>query len=157
MPGSPKKALRRKQWAAKIETKEFWEKFFLHLASGGSIAEFAMLEDIGYNWLLENAKGDGRWDQAYTRAREARANFHATRIDRMADEVEQGVLDPQAARVAGDFRKWLASRQDPKQWGDKIQAEVKTLDVTQLHLEALRRTIDGTAETVEEGDQAYLS
>lgn len=157
MAGTPKKRERYAKWAKVVDTPEFWDRMFIHLADGGYISEFAQIEGIGYNWLLKNAKGRDKWAATFARAREARANYHATRIDRMADEVEQGVLDPQAARVSGDFRKWLASRQDPKQWGDKIQAEVKTLDVTQLHLEALRRTIDGTAETVEEGDQAYLS
>jgi len=150
MPGTPIKRERYAKWAAVVETPEFWDRLFMHMAEGGYISDFAQREGIGYNWLLKNAKGRDQWAATFARAREARASYHAAKLDRMADDVESGILDPQAARVSGDFRKWLAGRMDPKQWGDKIQAEVKTLDVTQLHLEALRRTIDGTAEVIDE-------
>ena len=152
MPGTPQKRERYAAWAKEIETTEFWERLFLHMANGGSLAEFSKLEDIGYNWLIKNAQSRDEWAAIYARAREARASYHAARIDKMADDVENGLIDPTAARTSADMRKWLAARMDPKQWGDRIQADIKTLDVTQLHLEALRRTISGQAELVIEGE-----
>lgn len=150
MPGSPQKRERYAKWAAVIETPDFWERLFIHMAEGGSLAEFSKLENIGYNWLIKNAQSRDEWAAIYARAREARASYHAHRIDAMADKVEDGLIDPAAARTSADMRKWLAARMDPKLWGDRIQADVKMLDVTQLHLEALRKTIDGTAEVIEE-------
>jgi hypothetical protein len=40
--------------------------------------------------------------------------------------------------VVADIRKWTAARLDSKQWGDKVQQDIKITDTTQLHLQAVR-------------------
>lgn len=64
--------------------------------------------------------------QNYARAQRQRADAHFERIAEIAEEVLQGELDPQAARVAIDAWKWTAARQCPKKYGDKIQIEDTT-------------------------------
>src|SRR5690606_15500761 len=56
----------------------------------------------------------------YARAREARADFRAERIDGYVKKIIDKTLPPDAARVAIDAEKWLASKEQPKRYGDKI-------------------------------------
>ena len=76
--------------------------------------------------------------EEYEQAKKAQALLHAERISEVAGEVEEGRIDPASARVSSDNRKWLASRLNPREYGDKIQAEIQVTDMTHLHLEALR-------------------
>ena len=60
----------------------------------------------------------------YTRAREARADSRAESIDELVQATLNGEVDPNAARVALDARKWLAARESPKRYGDKVHQEI---------------------------------
>ncbi len=62
----------------------------------------------------------------YARAMEIRADWHAQRIEDIADRVESGELAPDQARVAIDARKWTASKLRPKVYGDKLQVDQDT-------------------------------
>jgi hypothetical protein len=54
---------------------------------------------------------------------ELRADWHAQRIEELADKVEAGLIPPDAGRVAIDARKWTASKLRPKRYGDKLQLD----------------------------------
>lgn len=56
----------------------------------------------------------------YALAREASADADDDDIRDMAGRVEKGKLDPQAARVAIDAKKWSAGKRKPKVYGDKM-------------------------------------
>ena len=56
----------------------------------------------------------------YALAREASADADDDDIRDMAGRVEKGKLDPQAARVAIDAKKWSAGKRKPKVYGDKV-------------------------------------
>ena len=53
------------------------------------------------------------------RAREAQAEDMDGRVMSVAERVEAGELDPQAARVALAAYQWRASKLAPKRYGDK--------------------------------------
>ena len=74
------------------------------------------------------------------RAREARALVHVERMEDIANRVESGELDPRRAQVSLQARQWLASRMDQKIWGDlqKVQADIKIIDVNQVYLDQLK-------------------
>lgn len=72
-----------------------------------------------YGWMDDN----NVYRQNYARAREHRANDRADRIDRLCQQVASGEIDPNAARVAIDALKWLASKENSKSFGDKAQVE----------------------------------
>lgn len=74
----------------------------------------------------------------YARARETRAAKHAERIEELAEMVETGDIDTNAARVSIDARKWIASRMDAARWGD-TKAPLLNITLTDLHLGSLRR------------------
>ena len=79
----------------------------------------------------------------YARARETRASNHAERIEELANMVEAGTMDTNAARVSIDARKWIAARMDPTRWADNKGVAVN-ISITDLHLGSLRKvtTID---------------
>lgn len=62
----------------------------------------------------------------YARARDVQAHDHFERIIDLAKQVENGEIDPQAAKVAIDARKWAACKLMPRKYGDKIEIEAKT-------------------------------
>ena len=59
----------------------------------------------------------------YARARTDRADARADKIDGIVSDVLAGKIDSQAARVAIDAHKWLAGKEQPKRYGDKIDVE----------------------------------
>ena len=71
-------------------------------------------------WIL----ADKELFDKYARAREQRADARADRIDEITVMVIEGKLDPQAARVVIDAEKWLAGKEKPKVYGDKVTQEV---------------------------------
>jgi len=81
--------------------------------------------------------------QLYARAQKSRAQAQFERIGEIAEQVLQGELDPQAARVAIDAWKWTTGRQDPKKYGDKLQLET-TDDKKQLSREEVLQQLAGS-------------
>jgi len=69
-----------------------------------------------FNWL----RVQPIFLEQYTRAKENQADTNAEDIQELIEEVRTGVLDPQAARVAGDLLKWSSSKLKPKKYGDKL-------------------------------------
>jgi len=60
----------------------------------------------------------------YTRAKEGQALHYADKLLEIAQDVLDGVLDPQAARAAADIIKWTAARILPNTYSER-----KTIDV----------------------------
>lgn len=97
------------------------------------------------------------YGEDYEEAKRLQALHHADRLGEIAEEVEQGKLDPASARVSSDNRKWLAARGDPRQYGDKIQADIQVTDMTALHMEALRQKLAAKtvqARVIERGEES---
>jgi hypothetical protein len=75
-------------------------------------------------WLLN----DSELAANYACARELRADARADRIDEITAMIINGELDPQAAKVVIDAEKWLAGKEMPKRYGDKVTQEVTGKD-----------------------------
>ena len=76
----------------------------------------------------------------YARAREARAESRADRIDQYIDDVKAGTLDPNQARVMIEAEKWQSSKEQPKRFGDRVPADggiAKVVAVSQVAIAAL--------------------
>lgn len=67
-------------------------------------------------WLADPEHAEFR--RQYALAREASADADDDDIRDIARRVESGKLDPQAARVAIDAKKWSAGKRKPKVYGD---------------------------------------
>jgi len=79
-------------------------------------------------WLTQDDKQS--FSEQYAHAREAAADALADDIQDISDGVLKKKYDPQAARVAMDGKKWIASKLKPKKYGDKLDV---TGDTTVTH------------------------
>lgn len=104
---------------------EYWvDRICSHLERGWSLMRFCEnVKNPGMQtvmrWLKDPANEDFR--EKYARAREESAHADADHIGGLAEKAALGLIDPQAARVAIDARKWLAGKRKPKVYGDKIE------------------------------------
>lgn len=73
-----------------------------------------------FRWLGDPDKSMDHFRASYARAREASADADADSISDIAGQVLQGLVEPNAARVAIDALKWAAGKRKPKVYGDKI-------------------------------------
>lgn len=67
-----------------------------------------------FKWLGQHPY----FSEQYARAKEESADAIAEDIQELADAVLAGHVDPNAARVALDAKKWSASKLKPKKYGD---------------------------------------
>ena len=72
--------------------------------------------------------------EQYARAREAEADNLAEDMLRIADNCH----DAQKARVQIDTRKWLASKKNPKKFGDKLAQDI-TMSVQMTESELIEK------------------
>lgn len=91
--------------------------------------------DTVYKWLKEHEA----FADSYARAREARADRRAERIDDICMKVEAGEIDYNAARVIIDAQKWQAAHEAPKAYGDRDRSASVTVDLSGLHITALQQ------------------
>ena len=56
----------------------------------------------------------------------------------MEDRVEAGETPSDAGRVAIQARQWLASRMDPKHWGEMVQQDSRIQAGSKMRLKAVR-------------------
>ena len=69
-------------------------------------------------WLRYNLNG---FREQYQIAHEMQADFHVAALIEIADRVQNGTSEQiQAARLACDMRKWIAGKQKPSKYGDKV-------------------------------------
>ena len=138
MPGSPKKRERRERAVTLYQSPEFWHELFETIATGGGLQPFCGTKDIPYSSTWDRIVADPELKQRYEAARYRRASWHAEQIEKLADQVTSGELDPRAAQVAIGARQWLAGRMDPKQWGERQNIQVDHTHTHKLHLDAIR-------------------
>jgi hypothetical protein len=94
------------------------------IAAGESMRQIATSLGLSAGAIPQRAATDPAFAERYARAMEIRADVHAERIEELAERTEAGDIDPQAARVAIDARKWTAAKLRPKRYGDRIQQDV---------------------------------
>ena len=88
------------------------------------MSEAAACREVGVNRAtfraaaLKVTSGD-----AYARALEALAADQIEKAEQVIEDMRNGVIDAQQARVELDARKWFASKFLPKRYGDKAEVE----------------------------------
>lgn len=65
----------------------------------------------------------------YVRAKDDSSDALADDIQNISDDVLAGRYEPNAARVAIDAKKWIASKLKPKKYGDKLDMTTNGKDV----------------------------
>jgi hypothetical protein len=109
------------------------------LARGENLAEISREPgqpsyDIIFDWRRKYPE----FAAAYDLAREAQADFRHDEIISIADDQS---LTPDERRVMIDARKWAASRQNPRKYGDRQEVTAR-LTLEQLVLGSMRHDDD---------------
>lgn len=104
-----------------IFTQELADKLCEWIADGKSLREFCERDDTPnkctiLKWLNEKPE----FTAQYARAQILSADSNADDVGFIGDLVMAGHLDPAAARVAADCKKWAASKKLPKKYGDRV-------------------------------------
>ncbi|GHH56032.1 hypothetical protein GCM10009090_25120 [[Pseudomonas] boreopolis] len=119
------------------------------IAQGDSVARAAEAEGMPdartiFRWLAtddpEGKLGFEAFRQQYVRAREIRADARFERVDDIMLKVEQGEIDPAAARVMLDAIKWQAGKENAKRYGEAVT--LKGDKDSPLHLRTVRELTD---------------
>jgi transposase-like protein len=102
-------------------TKELGDAFCVRVADDEGVA--AICRDEGmpsrttiYKWLREHTE----FAHNYARARNDQGHTVADEMREVRRKVEDGTLDPAAARVIMDSLKWEAGKRNPKSYGEKV-------------------------------------
>jgi len=72
-------------------------------------------------------RNDEEFAHAYEQAREAGADAHADEIRELAMKALEKPEEAHAVRVALDALKWLASKQNWRRYGDKVEQHVVSI------------------------------
>src|SRR3954451_13839095 len=127
----------------KLYSDDLADLICARIARGESLVEICAddlpSETTVYRWLAEKPA----FREMYARARETAAERFADEMIRIADSVRhaKSQAEVQAAKLAIDTRKWIASKHAPKKYGDKIETENRTTVATEDPLAALMESI----------------
>jgi len=149
MPGMKVRKHRNELADKKMADAFFWEDLFTRVSHGLSIQEYAKTRDVPYKRMMARIKDDEALSKGLDEAKHARAWGYFEDVDRVTDLVEDGKIDPNAGRVVLQSRQWQAKMMDRNTFGDRQQVDMKVQDVTQEHLDAVRRM---SAPEVVEGE-----
>ena len=153
MPGSPKRSKKKQEWLIKSANPDWWDEWFQRISTVGHLA--ICLRDEGipnktyYAFLDQHPDLKERNSQALKEYSHTLANKVKGNADAL-DQSHEYHPDPKSAKVAIDAYQWLASRYNPEQYGDKQHIDVKTTDLTQLRLEALKNLTNHNVKIIKE-------
>lgn len=133
-------------------TDEIFDNICSKLADGESLKSICSKDGMPdkatfYRWLNDSKDLCDR----YARAKDDGSDALADDIQDIAEEVRTGVLDPNAGRVAGDLKKWVASKLKPKKYGDKLDLSGESTVIHKfedMDDEQLERAIQETKDRV---------
>ena len=149
----PKNIERRERWLKMAEDAPALQQELIDCVSQGeSLHAWCKRNDIPYTTVRRWIDNVPDRKHEYERARIARAEWHVSDIESMLTDVRNGTLDPAAARVIAENKRWLASRMDPHLWGERIQVDAN-VNIHQQYLEAIKGlTLEGQFEHVKDGE-----
>lgn len=110
-----------------------------HIAEGKSLVSWCKKVGIGYSTIMAHLAADEQFQEKYTRAREAQADYMVDEIVEIADEAPietvlgESVVKYDATAVARnrlrvDTRKWAASKMRPKKYGEAHLMKIADAD-----------------------------
>ena len=95
------------------------------LANGKSLIRVLNENDAfpSYATIMKWLKLYPEFAEDYAEARSHQGDHDSDKVDDVAQQVREGKIDPQAARVAIDAYKWAAAHRRPKKYGAKVELE----------------------------------
>ena len=145
-----------------FDAESIWPKLLQDIAGGASLT--AALQRLrpspSYWWAKDQLRRNPELRARYAEACEDRADRLAEELLELADTpIPEGLDGPgksawvQQLRVKIDARKWIACKLKPRQYGDRLDLEVKH---TSISVTAALAAADGRLLTLQEQDQKTL-
>ena len=139
---------------AVFNAETVWPAVLADIASGASLT--SALRNVkpspSYWWAKDALRRDPDLRARYAEACEDRADRLAEELLELADTPIPDFLDGpgksawvQQLRLRVDARKWISCKLKPRQYGDRIDLEVRhtSISITAALAEAERRVVDG--------------
>ena len=104
-----------------------WNEFLKRIGEGRSARDVCGNDKDMPSWRIVSIKlnEDTNFAQKYSLAMENRGQVYADKISDIVNKVVDGVIDPNAGRVAIEGLKWMSMKLAPKKFGDIHRMEVK--------------------------------
>ncbi len=102
---------------------QYWaNRICSHIERGWSLRSYCEKDgNPRMTTVLQWLKDAPDFQVQYAQAREASADASYDHVGNLSEKAAHGQIDPAAARVAIDARKWMAGKMKPKKYGDKIE------------------------------------
>lgn len=111
-------------------TEQLFDEICAKLAQGMSLRSVLREENMpDMVTVLKYLREHEEAVKQYARAKQDGADAWADDLVDISEKVQRGELDPNAARVAADIKKWAASKLKPKVYGDKIDMTTNGKDL----------------------------
>ena len=149
----PRNTERRQRWLDMSADADALQQELVDCVSQGeSLHAWCTRKDVPYTTVRRWIDNTPARKNEYEQARIARAEWHVSDIESMLTDVRNGTLEPAAARVIAENKRWLASRMDPHLWGEKVEINAN-VNIHQQYLEAIKGlTLEGEYKDVSDGE-----
>lgn len=153
----------RKQLFAEIERRGGAEWLADFIAGGGTVLDLATEMGCSRTYLSRHLNAHEEYANALRQGRREQADALADEAlqiaDGMADDPNITRERVAVAKERIDVRKWLAAVNDPDKYRQNNSAPSVTININQLHLDALKKrrdggiTIDGSATPIAQEEE----
>ena len=134
------KSLRSRKKSPILREGSFWNEFFFRIGNGESLRGVSRDLGVPFQSVWSAIMADEKRVIRYEDARMSRTHYHSAKIEEILNDLENGKIEPQTARVSIDARKWLASKMYPKFFSDRLEVKHDlSVDVRKQHIEELRK------------------
>lgn len=150
----------KKRLLAEIEDRGGPEYIREYIATGGTILDLANELDCSRTYLSRHLNAHEAYAPVIAEARREQADALAEEALQIADGLADDIRTKEQIAIAKeriDVRKWLASVNHPDRYQQNKAGPTVTININQLHLDALKkrnagdaaRVIGGTADDAE--------
>jgi hypothetical protein len=98
---------------------EIYDSIFEEIAEGKSLRSCLTKHKLAAGTFYNGLDNNSKLSEQYARVRGLQAEASFEKILNLADKVEKGLIDAQAARVAIDTYKWVAARLKPTVYAER--------------------------------------
>ncbi len=132
-------------------TEKEWIEFLKRIGEGRSARDVCGNDKDMPTWRLVSDKlnSDNGFASRYAMAMENRGQVYADKITDTVNDMLNGTIDYNQARVAIDALKWQSSKLAPKKYGDVHRMEVKHEASYLDALKEVSKVVDGEESTLD--------
>ena len=132
-------------------TEKEWIEFLKRIGEGRSARDVCGNDKDMPTWRLVSDKlnSDTGFASRYAMAMENRGQVYADKITDTVNDMLNGTIDYNQARVAIDALKWQSSKLAPKKYGDVHRMEVKHEASYLDALKEVSKVVDGEESTLD--------